>query len=65
MLEAEQKVRSAELADPTVYEDAARRNRLLSDYQGGQEKLEELTARWEAAMAELEAAKAQLVTENT
>ena len=32
-LEAEQKVRSAELADPTVYDDAARRNKLLSDYQ--------------------------------
>ncbi|HEX5058423.1 MAG TPA: ATP-binding cassette domain-containing protein, partial [Kofleriaceae bacterium] len=60
VLEAEQKVRSAELADPTVYDDAARRNKLLADYQSAQEKLEELTARWEAAMAELEAAKADL-----
>jgi len=64
-LEAEQKVRSAELSDPTVYEDAARRNKLLSDFQSAQEKLEELTGRWETAMAELEAAKAELSTETT
>jgi ATP-binding cassette, subfamily F, member 3 len=60
VLEAEQKVRSAELADPTVYDDAARRNKLLADYQGAQDKLEELTARWEEAMAKLESAKAEL-----
>ncbi|HUS29651.1 MAG TPA: ATP-binding cassette domain-containing protein [Kofleriaceae bacterium] len=59
-LEAEQKVRSSELADPTVYDDAARRNKLLADYQSSADKLEELTARWEKAMAQLEAAKAQL-----
>jgi ATP-binding cassette subfamily F protein 3 len=58
-LEAEQKVRSAELADPTVYDDAARRNKLLSEYQAAQDKLEELTGRWEAVMAELLAAKAE------
>jgi ATP-binding cassette, subfamily F, member 3 len=62
VLEAEQKTRSAELADPTVYDEAARRNRLLADYQAASDKLEELTARWEAAMAELEAAKAELGT---
>jgi ATP-binding cassette subfamily F protein 3 len=59
-LEAEQKVRSAELSDPAVYDEAARRNKLLSDYQAASDKLEELTARWEAAMAALEAAKAEL-----
>jgi ATP-binding cassette subfamily F protein 3 len=59
-LEAEQKVRSAELADPTVYDDAARRNKLLSDYQTAQEKLEELTGRWESAMAQLESARLEL-----
>jgi ATP-binding cassette subfamily F protein 3 len=59
-LEAEQKARSADLADPGVYDDAARRNRLLSEYQAASDKLEELTARWEAAMAALEAAKAEL-----
>ncbi len=58
--EAEQKARSAELADPTVYDDAARRNKLLSDYQAASDKLEELTVRWEAAMATLEAARAEL-----
>ncbi|MGE3548247.1 MAG: ABC-F family ATP-binding cassette domain-containing protein, partial [Kofleriaceae bacterium] len=59
-LEAEQKVRSAELADPAVYEEAARRNKLLSDYQSAADKLEELNGRWERAMAELEAARSQL-----
>jgi ATP-binding cassette subfamily F protein 3 len=59
-LEAEQKARAAELADPGVYDEAARRNRLLSEYQAASDKLEELTARWEAAMAALEAAKAEL-----
>jgi ATP-binding cassette subfamily F protein 3 len=59
-LEAEQKVRSAELSDPAVYDEAARRNKLLTDYQAASDKLEELTARWEAAMAALEAAKAEL-----
>jgi ATP-binding cassette subfamily F protein 3 len=60
VIEAEQKTRSAELADPSVYDEAARRNKLLSDYQTASDKLEELTARWEAAMAALEAAKAEL-----
>jgi ATP-binding cassette subfamily F protein 3 len=64
-LEAEQKVRSAELSDPSVYDDAQRRNKLLTDYQSAVDKLEELTARWEAAMAELETAKAELMAENT
>src|SRR5215468_9572726 len=59
-LEAEQKARSAELADPSVYDEASRRNRLLSEYQAASDKLEELTVRWEAAMAALEAAKAEL-----
>ena len=58
--EAEQKMRSAGLADPTVYDDAARRNKLLAEYQAASDRLEELTARWEAAMAKLEAAKAEL-----
>ncbi len=58
VLETEQRLRSTELADPTVYDDAARRNKLLSDYQTGADKLEELTARWEKAAAELEVARA-------
>jgi len=60
VLEVEQKTRSAELSDPTVYDDAQRRNKLLGDYQSAADKLEELTGRWEKAMAELEAAKAAL-----
>jgi len=60
VLEVEQKTRSAELSDPSVYDDAQRRNKLLSDYQSAADKLDELTARWEKAMAELEAAKAAL-----
>ena len=43
-----------------MYDEAARRNKLLSDYQAASDKLEELTARWEAAMAALERAKVEL-----
>jgi ATP-binding cassette subfamily F protein 3 len=59
-LEAEQRIRSAELADPTVYDEATRRNKLLADYQSAQDKLDDLNVRWEKTMAELEAARAQL-----
>ena len=59
-LEAAQANRSAALADPEVYADDARRRKLLSEYQGDQEKLDELTTRWEAAAGELEAARAQI-----
>ncbi|MGN6108126.1 MAG: ABC-F family ATP-binding cassette domain-containing protein [Kofleriaceae bacterium] len=62
-LEAEQKARSAELADPTVYDDAPRRNKLLGDYQAAQDKLDELNPRWEKAMSDLEAARAALETD--
>ena len=60
VLEAEQKTRGAELADPAVYDDAPRRNKLLADYQTAADKLEELNGRWEKAMAELETARAEL-----
>jgi ATP-binding cassette subfamily F protein 3 len=63
-LEAEQTVRSAELSDPAVYDQAQRRNKLLSEYQTASDKLDELTARWEAVMAELETAKAELMAES-
>ena len=62
VLEAEQKTRSAELADPSVYDDAPRRNKLLADFQGASDKLDELNVRWEKAAADLEAARAQLVS---
>jgi len=59
-LEAEQKVRSAELSDPGVYDDSARRTKLLNDYQSASDKLDELNGRWEKSMAELESARAKL-----
>ena len=64
VLEAEQKMRSAELADPSVYEDAARRNKLLADFQTGSDKLDELTARWETTAAQLEAARRDMIQDS-
>jgi ATP-binding cassette subfamily F protein 3 len=62
VLEAEQKMRSTELSDPAVYDDAARRNKLLSEFTTAADRLDELTKRWEAAMAELETARLGLDT---
>jgi ATP-binding cassette, subfamily F, member 3 len=59
-LEAAQARRSAELASPAVYEDAPRRNQLLSEFQAASDKLDELTARWEKAATELDRARAKL-----
>jgi ATP-binding cassette subfamily F protein 3 len=59
-LEVAQRQRSTDLADPSVYADESRRRTLLGGYQEAQEKLDELTGRWEKAMAELEAAKRRL-----
>ena len=59
-LEAEQRRRSALLADPATYADSARRNELLTGYQKDATALEELTARWEVAQAELEGLEAEL-----
>jgi ATP-binding cassette, subfamily F, member 3 len=62
-LEEEQRVRGAELSDPAVYDDAPRRDRLLRAYQLAQDKLEELTNRWEVAQAELDQALAAFEAE--
>ena len=59
-LEADQKQRSAALADPETYADDAKRRDLLAAYQRDADKLEELTGRWETASAELEQAEAEL-----
>jgi ATP-binding cassette, subfamily F, member 3 len=59
-LERAQAERSTQLSDPAIYDDAATRNRLLDEYQKAAAKLEELQARWEAAMQELEEAEATL-----
>jgi ATP-binding cassette subfamily F protein 3 len=63
-LETAQKQRSVELADPAVYADDGRRRELLGGYQKAQEKLEELSGRWERAMEELEAARAKLAQDD-
>jgi len=59
-LETAQAKRSAELADPDVYSDDVRRRRLLGEFQTAQEKLDELSGRWESVATELDAARAQL-----
>jgi ATP-binding cassette subfamily F protein 3 len=63
-LEKAQSARGAELSDPAVYADGARRRTLLDEYQKAAAKLEELTARWEAAHQELAAAEAALSAES-
>ena len=59
-LERAQADRGAALSDPSVYADEKRRKQLLNEYQDAAGKLEELTARWEAAHEELAAAEAEL-----
>ncbi|MCA9639019.1 MAG: ABC transporter ATP-binding protein, partial [Myxococcales bacterium] len=46
-LEDSQRERSAQLADPAIYEDEARRNELLNAYQRDARVVEELTGEWE------------------
>lgn len=53
-LEAQQADANNELERPETYEDASRRDELLNSLQDRQEKLEELTQRWEHAQLELE-----------
>ncbi|HEY8375013.1 MAG TPA: ABC-F family ATP-binding cassette domain-containing protein [Nannocystis sp.] len=62
-LEAEQRRRSALLADPATYADSARRGELLAGYQRDAAALEDLIARWEVAQAELEGLEAELAGE--
>ena len=63
-LESAQSRRSTELSDPEVYADDARRRKLLGEFQDAQEKLEELTGRWETAAADLEKVRAELPAED-
>ncbi len=63
-LEGAQAARSTALSDPDTYADDAKRRKLLGEYQDDQQKLEELTGRWEAAAQELEAARARLDAED-
>jgi ATP-binding cassette subfamily F protein 3 len=57
-LEAAQKERSAQLADPAVYADKARSQKLIGEFQTAQAELEKKQARWEQALTELEALRA-------
>ena len=62
-LEKAQGERGAALSDPAVYADDKRRRTLLSEYQDAAAKIEELTARWEKATEELEAAEARMAAD--
>jgi ATP-binding cassette subfamily F protein 3 len=56
-LEAAQKQRSEQLADPEVYADKARSQKLIGEFQTAQVELEKKQARWEQALTELEAVR--------
>jgi ATP-binding cassette, subfamily F, member 3 len=64
-LEKAQGERGAALSDPAVYADDKRRRTLLSEYQDAAAKIEELTARWEAATEELEAAERRMAADGS
>ncbi|NOK13810.1 ABC-F family ATP-binding cassette domain-containing protein [Corallococcus exercitus] len=57
-VEAEQKEREGQLADPVLYNDFARAKPLMDAHRAGKEELEDLYARWEAAQEKLAAAQA-------
>jgi ATP-binding cassette subfamily F protein 3 len=54
---------TAQLADPLVYADAARRNGLLQTFEAQKEVLSKLTNEWEVATLALEAKEAELLGE--
>ncbi|RKG95543.1 ABC-F family ATP-binding cassette domain-containing protein [Corallococcus carmarthensis] len=57
-VEAEQKEREGQLADPVLYNDFARAKPLMDAHRVGKEELEDLYARWEVAQEKLAAAQA-------
>jgi ATP-binding cassette subfamily F protein 3 len=59
-IEAAQKARSAELADPAVYAAPGRGGPLLAAYQEDADRLASALEAWEAAVANLEQAEAEL-----
>ncbi|KFE69893.1 ABC-F family ATP-binding cassette domain-containing protein [Hyalangium minutum] len=59
-LEAEQKEREAQLADPALYNDFARAKPLMDTHRAGKEALETLYMEWEVAQEKLAAASASL-----
>jgi ATP-binding cassette, subfamily F, member 3 len=56
-VEAEQKDREGQLADPVLYNDFARAKPLMDAHRAGKTELEDLYARWEAAQEKLAAAQ--------
>ena len=59
-LEEAQAERSSQLADPSIYDDADKRNKLLNEFRKGSNKLEELNLRWEHSVEALEQAQKEL-----
>ncbi|SET02389.1 ABC-F family ATP-binding cassette domain-containing protein [Stigmatella erecta] len=59
-LEATQKEREAQLADPELYNDFARAKPLMDTHRAGKEELEALYAAWETAQEKLAEAAASL-----
>jgi ATP-binding cassette subfamily F protein 3 len=59
-LEAEQKAREAQLADPELYNDFARAKPLMDTHREVKEELESLYMEWESAQEKLAAASAAL-----
>lgn len=59
-VEAGQKEREAQLADPALYNDFARAKPLMDTHRASKEELEDLYARWEAAQEKLAEASASL-----
>ena len=57
-LEAAQKQRSDQLADPEVYADKARSHSLINEFRDAQAELEKAQARWEQTLTELETLRA-------
>jgi ATP-binding cassette subfamily F protein 3 len=58
-VETAQAERSAQLADPAVYADKARSQQLIETFRDAQHDLEQKQTRWERALTELEALRAQ------
>ena len=54
VLETEQRARNLALADPATYNDAGKRNELLSAYQRDEDALAEVNEQWEMATVQLE-----------
>ncbi|MFY0568002.1 ABC-F family ATP-binding cassette domain-containing protein [Archangium lansingense] len=59
-LEAAQKERETQLADPVLYNDFAKAKPLMDTHREGKEQLEQLYAQWEAAQEKLAEASASL-----